>query len=439
MIPRSLRLLILALLIPSAVVQARTVVMDFDHHPASGANNTITSPVTEDGLRLTNSNNFYIFGPGSNRNTGHKALAIQSTSTTATLTAQSGAPFTLLSIRLSPYSPNSEGTVTFTGHKAGGVTVTSILTTGTALAGVVRNFPAMFQDVNSVTWNMTSGETYHQFDDVTVSLRPEITIPPPQTVTENSGNATMSVSLSEPLATAVPVQWTTASSSAVAGQDFGATVTGGSFTIPAGQTSWQFNVDIVNDTTVETLENFSVAFTTTAANVSFANAVNSTFVQIASDDGVTGFPGWMAAHGLSANNALPEADPNNDGVTNIETWLFRINPAGPSPAAWLDRQPVFLLDSLSRPALRFTVPTPLPSDVRMRFEETTDISTWVLQVDRGGFGLGSLWTGTGSNRVTESNGLAGRTITCSSSTSTRNRARAFVRMKFDYFNGSGSD
>lgn len=250
----------------------------------------------------------------------------------------------------------------------------------------------------------------------------------------------MGVTLSEPLATAVAMQWTAASGTATAGQDFGASGVSGSFTIPAGQMSWMQNVDIINDTAVETLEDFTVSFSTTTPNIIFPNALTSTSVKIASDDGITGFPGWMTAHGLTANNALPDADPNNDRVSNIESWLFRINPAGPSPAAWFDRRPALILNGLSRPALRFIVPTPLPPDVRMRFEESTDLSApWSLQVDRSGFAFGSLWNGTGSTRVTETNGSSGRTITCAGSAPTRNRPRAFLHMKYDYASGSGTD
>lgn len=135
-------LLSVLLLLPfSTALRAGITVMDFDALPAPSAMNTVSSPQTEDGLRLTNSLDFYLFGPGSTRNTGHKALSIQFTNSMTTLNTLSGAPFTLLSMRLSPLTANSEGTVTFTGNKAAGGTVTATLTTGTALAGIVRTSP----------------------------------------------------------------------------------------------------------------------------------------------------------------------------------------------------------------------------------------------------------------------------------------------------------
>ena len=90
--------------------------------------------------------------------------------------------------------------------------------------------------------------------------------------------------------------------------------------------------------------------------------------------------------------------------------------------------------------LRPTVPTPLPSDVRMIFEENAALSTaWTEQARRTGFDLGSLWTGTGSSRVAEvNNGSTSRTITCGASLTTRQRARAFFRMKYALVSGGAN-
>jgi hypothetical protein len=94
----------------------------------------------------------------------------------------------------------------------------------------------------------------------------------------------------------------------------------------------------------------------------------------------------------------PDANPNSGGVSNIESWLCKINPAGPSPQAWLDRRGAFVFDAAKRPALRFTVPAPFTSDVQMIFEETTAPSAWTEQARRTGWAVGSLWTGPGSAR-----------------------------------------
>ena len=147
----------------------------------------------------------------------------------------------------------------------------------------------------------------------------------------------------------------------------------------------------------------------------------------------------MTAHGLTGNNALVGADPNQDGVSNLESWLCRINPAGPSPAAWLARRATFLLTNANRPALRFTVPNPAPSDVRIIMQETGNLSAWSEQVRRSGFGLGSLWTGTGVNRVTETSTLVERTITLPGSVTTLNAATQFLRLQYELVAAGGND
>jgi hypothetical protein len=259
-------------------------------------------------------------------------------------------------------------------------------------------------------------------------------------VTESSGSVTVGVMLSEALTAPLSMQWNAANGTALATTDYasGGQV-GSTFVIPAGQRSWSTAIDLVNDTTVESLETFTVSFSTTSTSAVFPGNLNTTTIRIASEDGVTGFPGWMSAHGLTAAAANPDADPNGDGVSNIESWLCKINPAGPSPQAWLERRTTFLFDGSSRPALRFTVPSPLPSDVGIAFEETTSLSTpWSAQASRSGFGTGSLWSGAGSSRVVESSTASARTITCSGSQTRTQRPKAFLRMKFSYITGGGS-
>lgn len=436
----ALRALIPALALLTSA-RAGQVVMDFDHYAAPSALNTITSPVVEDGLRLTNPNNFYIFGPGSTRNTGHKALNQQFTGTVNTLTAVNGAPFTLVSMRLSPFSANSNSNVTFTGNVAGGGTVTVNFTTGTALAGVVRTFPSNFTNLASVTWTIdSSGANYHQFDDITVILKSDVIIPPAITVTESSGSATVGLSLSEAIPSSpLNINYTIGGGTALSGTDYTG-ATSGTLTIPAGQLRTSLTIPITNDTTVESLENFTITFSAGSGASGIAGFPPSatTTISIASEDGVTGFPGWMSAHGLTAAAANPDADPNGDGVSNIESWLCKINPAGPSPQAWLDRRAAFVFDASNRPALRFTVPAPFPSDVQMIFEETTAPSAWTEQARRTGWGVGSLWTGPGSTRAAESTSVTSKTVTCSGSQTRTQRPKAYLRMKYNYISGGGA-
>ena len=73
------------------------------------------------------------------------------------------------------------------------------------------------------------------------------------------------------------------------------------------------------------------------------------------------------------------------------------------------------------------------------FEEGTDLTTpWSLQVTRTGFGVGSLWDGTGSSRVTETSNTAGPTVTCAGSTVIHHRSRVFLRMKYICVTGGGN-
>jgi hypothetical protein len=166
-----------------------------------------------------------------------------------------------------------------------------------------------------------------------------------------------------------------------------------------------------------------------------AGVINAV-VTIASDDGVATFPNWMAAHGLSSTAAAADADPNGDGISNIECWLLRLNPAGPNPPAWLARRAVMNGGSAD-PGLRLVVPTPLPSDVRIIFSQSTDLGTWVEQTRRTGFGIGSLWTGSGAARVIESSGSSGRTITLRASVPTGSRPKVFLRNVYEYVSGGG--
>ncbi len=196
-------------------------------------------------------------------------------------------------------------------------------------------------------------------------------------------------------------------------------------------------VPIVNDTTVESPETLTVTFTNPPAGTVFPGSVASILstVSIASDDGISNFAGWMTAHGLTGNNALVGADPNRDGVSNLESWLCRINPAGPSPASWLARRSTFLLTTGNRPALRFTVPNPAPSDVRIILHETSSLTTWSERVRRTGFDLGSLWTGPGANRVVEISSPTDRAITLPGSATTLSVSKQFLRLEYELVTG----
>lgn len=426
-----------------SVSTAGQVVMDFNAN-ASVSPSYMTPPWNEDGLRLnvfytgspSSLSSWYMFGPGSGRDTGHKAVGTAWTGTTNMLTAQSGATFTLLSMRLSPFTNGVAGTLTFIGTKANNTTVSQTFSTGTAIAGVVRNFSMDFQNVVSVHWiNTSDGSTYSQWDDITAILQPGISVTPSLTVTESATSATVGVALSEVTTFPVNVTWTIAGGTAVQPGDF--TLPGnaasGTLTIPPGQLAAQLVIPIVNDATSEPAEQFTVTFSGNTTGTVLTNNVST--VTIGNDDAVSNFAGWMSGHNLAGNNALPAADPNGDGISNIEAWLFRLNPAGASPAAWLARRPVYMVTGTNYPALRYTVPTPLPADVGITFEETATLAAWSPQATRNGFGGGSLWSGTGLSRVTETNAASGRTITMGGSLTVPSRPKVFLRLKYSLYSG----
>lgn len=421
--------------------RAGQAVMDFDSQPGG----SLQSPYTEDGLKAEclysdNSHTSWQIITAGQGNTGHKAIKTNNSgSTTNRITAVSGRPFTLVSLRLSPFV--LQANITFTGRKANAATVTQVFSTGTDLAGTVRTFSSDFQDIVSFEWNATTASsTACSVDDITVHLPSRILVTPAVTVTEGAGSVSLGVSFDEPLLNPLSLTWQALAGTAAHPADytFGGSTTG-TVIVPAGATAWTIPCTIVTDTATESLETFTVGYSTTSQQAYFPDNV-ATSVRIGNDDGVTNFAGWMSGHGLNSGDALADADPNGDGIKNIEAWLFKLNPAGPSPDTWHERRATFLFDAAARPALRFTVPLPLPSDVRMIFEENFGLSTpWSEQARRTGFGVGSLWTGTGSARVTETTAAGvSRTTTCAGSQTLRQRSVAFLRMKYALDSGSSN-
>ncbi len=425
---------------------AGTVVMDFDHLAGSNVGTTHAAPILEDGLRLSvtggNTAQAFKLFIGGNFDTGHKALTPKWTNTTSVLTAASGSTFDLVSLRLSPLAANLAANVTFVGTKPGGATVSQTFPTGTALAGTVRTFGTDFQGVLSVSWLMDgSGAQYHQFDDITARLPPLVTVPADVTLPEAAGTVPLTVRLgeavSEPLTLTCTLTAQTASVPADAAFVGGGSSTTVTFT-PGGPLERTVNLSIVNDTATESPETLRLDFATTAS-VTFENQRTSTVVTLASDDGIANFAGWMSAHALTGNNALPDADPNGDGVSNVESWLLRLNPAGPSPAAWLERRPALSV-ATGTPVVRVGIPVPAPSDVRVTLEETTNHAAWSVLCERAGFGVGSLWSGPGASRVTDTTASGVRTLGFPAGQSVSARRGASFRMKYQLVSGgAGGD
>lgn len=151
----------------------------------------------------------------------------------------------------------------------------------------------------------------------------------------------------------------------------------------------------------------------------------------------TGFFVYMADHGLSGRSAQPHADPNEDGITNLEAYAFRLNPAGPSPAAWRERLPRFTTRQPGRgirPAITWQLPSPLPSDIRFVVEESPDFVSWTSIARRSGYGVGSLWTGSSANVIVESGNPTRSVIVPGSKTLTA-KVRSFLRLRYEHAPG----
>jgi hypothetical protein len=441
---RSLALLALGCLAAATASRAQVVVFDFDQHPVSAnANNTtVFLPYSEHGLQLDATKNVVIPGMLNGMYRGVKTFVPwvnAGGSSVYTLTSTNGRRFTVKSLRLHP-TFSGDKTVAFTANNQTGNLWLQAGQTGAAPEGTLLTFNSHFQNLY---WTATANNEHH-ISALTVEFQHLLSAPAAITVPEASGSAMVPISLTSPVTVDTPYAYTITAGTATHSADYqnpggGASPATGAAIIPAGaQTAW-ISVPLLNDTAAESPETFTVTFSNaTPGLLAFAGGGTSvsTVVTIASDDGINQFAAWMAAHGLAGPQALPDADPNGDGIKNIETWLYRLNPAGPAPAAWLDRRAAYHTTAANVPGLRLTVPTPLPSDVRLIFEETTSLAAWSEQTRRSGFGTGSLWTGSGASRVVEAGSLTSRTITLPGSAQRSARAKAYFRMKYELVAGS---
>lgn len=446
---RPLPILLPALaLLSLAVSRAEIVEFDLDlvPMPTSGSV-SLSLPYHEQGLRLDSSiSSCFVVGPFSNAFTGAKAFTPASQAngqaTTMQLYSPAGRFFAVRSATIHPYTNGQAVNVGFTGTFNGFGSIQSH-STGTALAGTTVTFNSNFNRIGNLSWQMTStGGIYQRFQISRLVIEFDGTLTTsPITVAEAAGTAAVPIRLDSPRTTATTVNWELTGITATQPADFtfpGGSATG-TITIPAGQTVGFVNVPIVNDTATESPETFRVRFTAPSTGVYFpgGNGFLDATVTIASDDGVTTFPNWMTAHGLAGNATDPDADPNGDGIPNIECWLFRLNPAGPNPPTWLSRRAAMSGGSTD-PGLTLTVPTPLPSDVRIILSQSTDLGSWSEQTRRTGFALGSLWTGSGAARVIESNSAAGRTITVRASVPVGRRPKLFLKNTYEHVSGGGA-
>ena len=446
---RSFLILLPALaMLPAAELRAETVEFDLDQVPMPTSGSVgLALPYNEQGVRMESSiSSCFVVGPISNSFTGVKAFTPASQAngqaTTMQLYSPAGRVFAVRSATIHPYVNGQAVNFGFTRFFNGNGSTQSH-STGSALAGTTVTFNSNFNRCGNLSWQMTStGGIYQRFQISRIVIEFEGTLTTSSfTVAEAAGTAAVPIQLDSPRTTDTAVSWEVTGQTASQPGDF--TYPGGSstgtVTIPAGQTVGFVNVPIVNDGTNESPETLLVRFTAPSSGVLFpgGNGFLDATVAIASDDGVTTFPNWMTAHGLTSTAADPDADPNGDGISNIECWLFRLNPAGPNPPAWLTRRAV-MSGGGNDPGLTFFVSAPLPSDVRMILSQSADLGSWTEQTRRTGFGTGSLWTGSGAGRVLETSSPAGRTITLRASAPVGRRTKVFLRNIYEHVSGGGA-
>ncbi len=319
------------LLLASARLSAETVVFDLDTVPLpTGSHSILSLPYTEGGLRLeSNAANCVVIGTANSSYAGVKTFTPGTfgnlAQVTMTLSSPSGRFFSVRSATIHPLNSGQAVNIGFVGRRGFTSAQAATLSTGSNLAGTIGTFPAFFERIVSLEWNMNaSGGAYQRFQFSRILIEFEGLLTTSSfTVLESQGVAQVPFTLDSPRTHDTTVNWEIFAQTATSASDF--TFPGGSSTgtvvIPAGQTAAYVPVPIVNDSTNEGLETFLVRSWTTTPTVYLpnGNGNNDSIITIVSEDGAATFPGWMTAHGLSGPAADAAADPNGDGISNIES------------------------------------------------------------------------------------------------------------------------
>ncbi len=388
--------------------------IDFNAIALSGYETPVPNPRIEDGmsLRCTNpvngSPSSMVIRTAPNSNTGDKSVSAKFSRGLFSLTRDGGGSFTMTSIRLFPLSTGGgNGTVTFTGYRNGLIHNTSTFNTGTSLNGIVHSFSG-FDDIDELRWevnNNLAGRAYHQFDDLTVELPPLITVPADLTLSEGAPSVNLVLQREAGASGNLDVGCTWAP---VTASPTDLTLGIGSphtFSFSGSEETKSFLAVASGDTIDESPETVVITWTPDPANYRLSAATTTITI---GDTNASNYYNYVNGHGLLGNDADPDADPNGDGVTNIEAYAFRLNPAGPFPAAWRQRLPRFATvgnGSSAYPGITWTLVQPYPADVEFIVGESDDLVEWTEIARRKGYGVGSLWTGLVASSVTESGGL----------------------------------
>jgi hypothetical protein len=122
---------------------------------------------TEDGFVVTSSGSFGTFGTLEYRYTGSTAVFESAPDGVVELRRSDSGPFDLFSIDLAELNGGVVSTVTFTGDRLGGGTVTQAFSIdGVAFGAETFEFSGDFRNLTAVRW--TQVDPYHQFDNIVV-------------------------------------------------------------------------------------------------------------------------------------------------------------------------------------------------------------------------------------------------------------------------------
>lgn len=441
--PTRLLPFLLAALGPAASAVPLTV--DFDSaNPPANSEHPLANPWIEDGMHLaclqptTSQTSDLVMRTYTNNNSGTKSPGAKWSLARFEFRKANSGKFTMKSIRLIPYMANLNSTVTFTGIKhAGGAPVNVTLATGSSLAGTVHQFPAGFNELSEVRWavdNNIAGAGYHQFDDLVVELPTPVTVPAAVTISEGSGPVVLALQRG-PGASGDLVLTPAIGGTATAATDYGSSLLpGGSVHFSGSDPTAAFTVEALADGMNEAPETIVLTW---PAGPDHVLSQPTTTVTIGDTNG-TGFADYMSGHGLAGNDALADADPDGDGVANLSAYLHRLNPAGPTPAGWRERLPKFTTVSgggrAVLPAITWQVPQPWPADVRCIVHESDTLAAWAETARRGGYGIGSLWTGTVSATV-QDGGSPVKTVVVQGTQAIEARPAAFQRLVLELISG----
>jgi hypothetical protein len=428
-----------------SITGAQELTMDFNSaNPPANSEHGIANPWIEDGMQLdcinTGSSAYsdLVMRTGSTTNTGQKSPSAKWSSARLYFHRPNYGPFKMKSIRLFPML-GAGGTVTFTGVKhGGGSPVTVTLNVGNSLAGSTHQFPSNFNGLSELRWvvnNNNAGFGYHQFDDLVAELPPVITVPERLTLAEGSGVSTITLQRQAGASgtiTLVPSVSGTASHPA----DYACSLLPSSGVVFSGSAATVgFTFEPLADTLNEVPETVVITW---PASPDYELSHPTTTVTIGDNNG-SGFTDYMNGYGLAGDDALPDADPNGDGISNLSAYLHRLNPAGPFPAAWRERLPRFTTVTVAgavHPAITWKVPQPWPADVRCMIGESETLDSWSEIARRDGYGLGSQWSGAVASSVQDA-GSPDRVVTVRSAQPASGRPAVFHQLSLEWLLGGG--